>query len=78
MQQRPQQKLEHPPRPTVLSDARLLVDRIYGENAWGVIERASHQRMIGLNPKLLSEMSLDEVRIIVADLEKSKMVIFRD
>lgn len=65
-------------RPATKGEAVLLIDDTYRYNDWGDAERATHQRMIGIEPKPLNEMPIEELRMIVDRFEKSKMVIFRD
>lgn len=64
-------------RPKTKGAAVLLIDETYRYNGWGDTERATHQRMLGLEPKPLNEMTIEELRVIVDRFELSKMVIFR-
>jgi sugar/nucleoside kinase (ribokinase family) len=63
------------PRPATIADARALAARILGLD-WDSEEIARYLRQQGIDKDGLEHCEEAEIRVIVADLEKDRMVNF--
>lgn len=79
MSPQPQRQIDNrPPRPTTLGEAKAVIVEAYRLNDWNEIEQQYYERSLGLEDVPLPDRSRDDVEVILNDLEKSRMVIFRD
>lgn len=76
--QHAQPQPERPLRPVTRSAAILTVQDVYQQNDWNDDEQLRHQLKLGLEDKPLNERENGEIKTILEDFEKARMVIFRD
>lgn len=76
MQSRPQPPFERLSRPTTRGAAVLIVQDIYRQNDWDDDAQRRHQLSLKLDDKQLTERTNDEIKTILDDFEKARMVIF--
>jgi Mg2+ and Co2+ transporter CorA len=69
---------EFPLRPVMRQAAIATVEDVYRRNEWNDDEQRRYQRSFGLEEKTLHEMSNEEIRTILDDFEKARMVIFKE
>ena len=66
------------PRPISIDDYRRQAAGVYAANDWDHDEQIRHRSTLGVVPKRLEECTEDELRIILTDFEKDKMILYRD
>lgn len=64
-------------RPQTKAAAITLIHETYRYNDWDSDSQARFESMLGLEPKPINERTVDELRVIVARFEASKMILFR-
>lgn len=65
-------------RTATLGDARRLIGEIFDRNGWDERSRRVYFEMKGVTARRIEDLTIDEARKIVADMERSRMVIFTD
>jgi len=70
--------IDRPARPKTRGAAIATVQDVYRQTDWNADEQRRHQLTLGLEDKQLTERTNEEVKIILDDFEKSRMVIFRN
>lgn len=78
MQSMVQQTFECLPRPKTRGAAVSIVQDIYRQNDWDNEEQRRHQLSLRLDDKQLTERTNDEIKTILDDFEKARMVIFKE
>lgn len=66
-------------RPGTRNEARHLVAEIFakqGSDGWDERSQRYYMAKLGIEPKPVDELSVDELRIIIDAMDKSHMVIF--
>lgn len=71
------QPFNRPPRPTTRAAAVSIVQDIYRQNDWDGDSQKRHQLSLKLDDKQLTERTNDEIKTILDDFEKARMVIFK-
>lgn len=69
----PPDKKDKPP--AKISDAKRLIERTFGEQPWDSSEQKRYFALLGIGNDL-ENLTADETRRVIRDLEKFKMVIF--
>lgn len=69
---------EKVPRPKTKGEAVRQVAEIYEQNDWGRVERMTHQTSLGLEPKLVTLFTVDELRVILDDFERARMILYSE
>jgi hypothetical protein len=64
-------------RPITRGAAVSIVQDIYRQNGWNDDAQKRHQLSLKLNDKQLTERTNDEIKTILDDFEKARMVIFK-
>lgn len=70
-----------PFRPKSIGDARALITQVFakqGTDGWDETSIGSYLRIKGINASTVDELSPDDVRRVVKEMELSRMVLFRD
>ena len=65
-------------RPKNLGEARAIITACFEENGWETDEQLRYLASVGVSGKTLSFLNVDELRAIIDDLSKAKMVLFKD
>lgn len=68
-------------RPKSLGEAKRLIADTFdkqGPDGWDDHNRRKYLEMKGVEPKDVSELSVEECRIILVGMSKSQMIIFRE
>lgn len=65
-------------RPKTAGDARQLVEEIFNRNRWDERSRLKYMELKGIEPKPLEKCTIEDLRILVAAMDKAHMVIFFD
>ena len=65
-------------RPVKIGDARVLIAQTLDEMPWDAGEQARYFEIHGVAARTPAELSEDEVRQIIADMESSRMVNFKN
>lgn len=65
-------------RPKTLGDAINQILAVYDGNDWDDNEAAKHRELLGLEVKPLRDYSHDDLKVILGDFEKARMVIYQD
>lgn len=67
-----------PYRPKSIGDARALITEVFERNKWDERDIRVYLEMKLGPQKAFESLTPDEVRIVLAAMEKSKMLIFRE
>lgn len=62
--------------PATLAEARALISETFKFNKWGSSEIDRYLKMIGLKPKPVHALDLEDSRVIIADMASAKMILF--
>lgn len=65
-------------RPTTIAAAKGLIARILQENDWSASEQAKYFELKGLNARSAEDLSPEEVRTVISQMEASRMINFAD
>ncbi len=66
------------PRPATRGDTLRQIYGIYAANEWTIAEQACNHRALGLPTKALDDYTDAELQIILADMEKYRMILFEE
>lgn len=67
-----------PVRPKTINDARRLIAECFERQGWDEDSQKNYFEMKGIEAERLADVSPDDIRKIVAAMEKSHMLIFAD
>ena len=65
-----------PDRPKTLAQAKSAVRYVFEKNGRDERSRLKYLEMHGVEPRDLTQLSLEETRIVLAAMEKSRMILF--
>lgn len=75
------QAVPKPNRPTSIGDARKLIIATFekqGEDGWSFELQQRYFEGKGLGPTSVDKLTADEIRLVIAEMEGSHMLLFRD
>ena len=67
-----------PCRPKKKGEARAYLNEVFERNGWDERSRFKYMEMHGVEPKDVEDLSVEEMRIVLGAMEKSKMILFND
>lgn len=67
-----------PYRPKTIGDAREIVRQVFERNKWDDDDRRRYFKMKSIDAERLDDLSGDELRVVIGDMEKAKMVLFNE
>ena len=65
-------------RPSTVKEAVNQILAVYDATDWCDSEAEKHREMLGLERKPLRDYSKDDLKVILADFEDHKMVVYQD
>lgn len=66
------------PRPATRAEMVEQIEATFRHNRWGINEQSANSRMLGLETKSLINYTDAELKIILGDLEKHKMILYSE
>lgn len=76
MPKQEQPQFNRPTRPTTRGAAIAIVQDIYRQNDWDADAQKRFEASLALEDKQLTERTNEEIKVLIDDFEKSKMLIF--
>jgi hypothetical protein len=64
-------------RPRTLGEARAQIREVFEVNGWGESEKRYYLAALGISGSGPETLSAVETRIVVADMEKTRMILFK-
>lgn len=72
------QLLKKPDRPRTLAQAKSAIREVFEKNAWDKRSQLKYLEMHGVEPRDLTELTVEETRTILTAMERSRMVLFKE
>ena len=67
-----------PFRPETLGEARQLIQKTFDRQRWDERSQRFYLNNLGLQPRPVAELDLDACRLVLARMERSRMIIFAE
>src|SRR5204862_3291565 len=67
-----------PFRPETLGEARQLIQKTFDRQRWDERSQRFYLNNLGLQPRPVAELDLDVCRLVLARMERSRMIIFAE
>lgn len=67
-----------PHRPKTLAEAKFLIEQTFERNRWDERSKEIYMKSKGVQPKEVSDLSVDETRVLIAALVASRMLLLNE